>query len=294
MLMLAVLLAGGGAQCLPTRWQGTPAGPVAPRLLPDNPTLDQVIGVVNTNTQNVHTYWTNNARISVAGLPPLRADIALERPRRFRLRADTVLTGLEADLGSNDEQFWFWARRSQPPALYFCSHERFAVSPIRQILPVDPRWIVEALGLTTFDPSAQHAGPIRVHGDRLEVRSRLPSPAGELVKITVVDAARGWVIEQHLYTAQGERLASALGSGHRFNPVANVSLPAHIELQLPNAQLQLKIDTGDFQVNTLQGDPTQLWTRPVYPGNAEIDLGRPPAVPASTAQPAPAGMSGPQ
>ena len=57
-------------------------------------------------------------RSAGGAFPRLRASVAFQRPRRFRLRADTGLTGTELDLGSNDDLFWFWVRREQPPAMY--------------------------------------------------------------------------------------------------------------------------------------------------------------------------------
>ena len=53
----------------------------------------------------------------------LSGNIAAERPGRFRLTAGTAVTGQEIDLGSNDELFWMWVRRNQPPAVYFCRHD---------------------------------------------------------------------------------------------------------------------------------------------------------------------------
>ena len=75
-------------------------------------------------------------------LPILTANIAAERPGRFRLTAGTAITGQEIDLGSNDELFWMWVRRNQPPAVYFCRHDQFANSAIRQMMPVEPAWLL--------------------------------------------------------------------------------------------------------------------------------------------------------
>lgn len=109
-----------------------------PRLLPAPPampTLAQVIEVVDRNNAQIQSFVANNATVSGPGLPSLRATVAFQRPRRFGLRAEVSgFTGPELDLGSNDELFWFWVRREQPPALYFCRHDQFAMSPARQSL----------------------------------------------------------------------------------------------------------------------------------------------------------------
>ena len=130
-----------------------------PRVLPPSPTLEQVIAVVNRNSSQIHSFSTNRASISGPGFPSLGASVAFERPRRFRLRAGTGLTGPEIDVGSNDELFWFWLRRDQPPAVYYCRHDQFAACQARQTLPFDPAWLIEALGMAEFDPALPHQRP---------------------------------------------------------------------------------------------------------------------------------------
>src|SRR6185437_10713173 len=157
----------------------------------------------------IRSLYTTDASVSASLIPSLRANVALERPRRFRMRAETGLTGPEVDLGSNDQLFWFWVRRLQPPSIYYCTHQQFQVSRIREMVPVEPEWLIEALGITGFDPAAQHAGPTPVSGGRLEIRTQIPRSDGKVwTKNTIVDGARGLVLEQHWYDQNGNRVAS--------------------------------------------------------------------------------------
>lgn len=259
------------------------------RVLPPTPTLAQVMQVVNDNSAKVQSLYTTDASISVPLMPALHANIALERPRKFRLRAETTLTGPEVDLGSNPELFWFWVRRApkdEPKAVYFCSHANFANSPARRMLPVEPEWLIEALGVATFDPNGQHRGPIPVGTGRLQIQSSLTTASGPMTKVTVVDELRGLVLEQHLYDAQGQRIASALTSQHQADPVSGAVLPRHVEIQWPATQFSLKIDLRTLQVNNLAGDPQQLWSLPDYPGWPPFDLGQPQGQPMMQFQPA--------
>jgi hypothetical protein len=276
-LLLAVLLpfAAGGATCMRNAWPTN--APQAPQVLTQASSLDQVIAAVNANSARVNSFQTNNARISAPGVPTLGGNIAVERPRKLRLRADTPLTGPEVDLGSNDNEFWFWVRRSEPPAVYFCRHDQSG--PMRQAMGIDPDWLVDALGLTTFDPAAQHSGPYPKRGGKLEIHSVIAKPGGNVTKVTVVDAQKAWVLEQHVYDAAGKRIASAVATNHRYDPVVGVTLPGEVNLQMPAAQLTLTIDLGNFRLNSLIGDPMQLFARPVYPGYQEVNLAGPAAIP---------------
>jgi len=271
--IVLILFCCAGAQCRQTTWPLLPGYTQgAPRLLPENPTREQVIQVVNANTDRVRFYKTNNASISISGLSSLKTSIAMEKPNRFRLTAGTALTGAEVDLGSNDKLFWLWVRRAEPRQLYACRHDQYATSQAARSIPVEPKWLIEALGLVRFDPRDRHTGPYARRSGDLEIRSRSATPAGDLVRITVVDPIYGWVLEQHVMTATGVILASAVASGHRYDAELGVSLPSRVEIQMPPAQLSIKIDVGDVILNRPVGDPAAMWAKPSYPGFPEVDL----------------------
>jgi hypothetical protein len=247
----------------------------APRALPTTPTLEDVVRVVNENTARVQTLTTNDASLGVPMSPSLNTTLSLERPRRFRLRAQTAFTGPEVDLGSNDDLFWFWVRRNKPEALFYCRHDQFATSPARQIIPVEPEWLIEALGLTEFHAVDQHFGPERVGEGRLSIRTVRPTALGQFTKVTKIDEAYGWVLEQHLYDERGQRIASALTSDYYRDMAANVSLPRTIDIQLPATQMNMKIRVGSWRVNALDASAAPLWQMPDYPGFPPVDLGNP-------------------
>ena len=193
LLLCTGLLALSGASC-PRTWERY-INPL-PRVLPPSPTLEQVIDVVNRNSSQIRAFSTNHASLSGSGFPSLGASVAFERPRRFRLRAGTGLTGTEIDLGSNDELFWFWMRRNQPPAIYYCRHDQFATSQARLTTPFEPGWLIEALGVMEFDPALPHQGPQPLPDERLRIDAIRNTPEGPLTKITILDSSQGWVLEQ--------------------------------------------------------------------------------------------------
>src|SRR5207244_1355052 len=82
-----------------------------------------------------------------------------------------------------------WVLRNQPPSLFFCRHDQFAASAARQIVPVEPEWLIPAMGVVSFEPTEQHQGPFAVHGGRLEIRSTPPptaNPSQGVSRITIV------------------------------------------------------------------------------------------------------------
>ncbi|NLX96775.1 MAG: hypothetical protein GXY83_11410 [Rhodopirellula sp.] len=270
LLVVLSLLAGLGA---PGCRSAAPfyASPPAP-VLPPTPTLEQIIQTVNANSSQIQSLSTSDATLSGPQFPTLRASVAFERPRRLRLRAETALTGPELDLGSNDEVFWFWIRRSHPPVVYYCRHEQFDISPARSMFPVRPEWLIESLGIDALDPNQPHQGPIPVAEGRFEVRTLRPTVDGETTKVTVIDGMRGLVIEQHLYDVQGRLLASSVVTQHRRDPLTGVYVPQTLDIRSPSAQFSMRLDLGKVVVNRLAGDPSLLWTIPSYGGLQAVDL----------------------
>lgn len=268
--LLMLLFVASGANC--NQWV---RGYTQPRMLPQTATMDQIVAVVNENANRVQSLQSTSATLSVAGAPSLRATVALAPPRRLRLRADGSLTGPELDLGSNDDLLWLWVRRNQPPAMFFCRHEQFGMSNARQIIPVEPEWLIDAAGLGRIDTTQPLEGPFPVHGDRVEIRSRKMTSTGEITQITVVDQWEGTVVEQDVYNPQGQLLAVARSSRFIRDPASGATLPRSIDVQWPTAQLSFHLDVANWLVNSAANDNPTLWTKPEYPGYPNVDLADP-------------------
>jgi hypothetical protein len=269
LLLLAGLFVTTGAGCPQIIQQYTQP---LPRALQPSAPLDQVIEVVNDNSARVQSFYAPRATVKVSGFPGLRSVIAFQRSRNFRLRAETSFTGPEIDLGSNNDLFWFWVRRNQPPALFYCRHDQFAATSARQVIPVEPDWLVQALGLVTFDATEQHQGPFPVQAGHIQIRSTPPAGQSGTPRITVIDDSRGIVLEQHVYDARGQRLATAILSKHVRDPQTGAILPRLVDIQWPPAKLDFEIELGDVQLNTLGENSPELWTKPTYSGFGEVNL----------------------
>ena len=115
LMMLCTLLVASGASCPHKAWQ--PFKPSAPVVFKGQPSLDEVTQVINTNRAKITGIYSTNSRISGSDFPSLRTSLAVAGNRNLRLRAGTGVTGQEMDVGSNEEVFWVWIKRSEPAAL---------------------------------------------------------------------------------------------------------------------------------------------------------------------------------
>ena len=146
---------------------------------------------------------TTGAKLHVAGAPTLSASLALERPRRLRMQASLGFTGMELDLGSNDEEFWFWAKRNEPPGVYVARHSEADAPGVRSVLPVPPTWLIDALGIVEMNDDCQYQGPFARSAEQFEIRAVCPTGYGYLTKVIVVDARFGYIVEQFVFDPDG-------------------------------------------------------------------------------------------
>jgi hypothetical protein len=287
MLVVVGLFSLSGSSCPRAFTWTTPA----PRVLPPNPTPEQVVQAVNQHSSQIQSFSSNSATLSGTGFPPIGANLAFQRPNFFRLRAGTGLLGAEVDLGSNDQLFWFWVKRNQPPGVYFCRHDQYAGSRARQMMPIEPQWLIEALGVARFDPNLPHQGPFPVAGGRLQMRTIRETPQGSITKVTVVDAASALVMEQQVLDPRGQLLASAVTEGYRRDAYSGLFMPQSVRINSPPNQFSMKLSLGNLEVNRLAGNPGELWAMPSYPGSQPVDLCSPSFAP--PAAPAQVGMQPP-
>jgi hypothetical protein len=272
-LLLALLLPTTGATCNPFRRGGetlAPAAFVAP------PTLDDIIYAVNANTSRIQSLQSDSVSLSAQGYPSLRATIAMQAPRCFRLRANFL--GPELDVGSNNEDFWFWAKSNPEPVVYYARHDQLEDGSLRRLIPMEPSWLMEAFGLVYLEPGGQHQGPFPRSDGSVEVRTQM-GPSGQTTRMLIIDGKYGWVTQQQMLDANGQVLAFAKASNHRQYQAAGVSLPHHIEITIPRAQLAMVLDVGQYTVNQLAGDPAQLWALPQLDGYELKNLAEMPPAP---------------
>jgi len=243
-----------------------------PDVLPPSPTLEQVMSAINGNSSRIYNFQTDHAVISSPDFPSLRASVVFERPLRLRLKGGTGVTGLELDLGSNDELFWMWVRRD--PQLYFCRHSEFLASPIARQFPLEPRWLIEALGLVELDPQDMHRGPQPAGQDRLRVVSRRETPHGTTIRVLTLEAGTALIFDQEVYDSSGQLIAAAKAHRHRRDPLTGLIMPQVVSIHSPQFGLTLQIDLGNLRINRPLEVAPDVWQMPHYEGWAPVDLAR--------------------
>ena len=253
--------------------------------LPPNATAEEILARINENAYSefspdgLKSYRCDDVSVRMQGVPaPMRASMVVEAPRNLRLRVANPLSGGEAvDIGSNEAQFWMWAKDSKPANVLVCSHDQIAVATQVTSLPLPfrPDWLMEVLGVSP------------ISGSKYEVRRAKPkSPIAELIsvqrtpdqqpvrRIVKVNTMYGVVTEHRVESMDGKMIARAIMSHHWRDPGTRLILPRQIAIDWPAADqtlaLTLELKTVDFNPPS---ESIAMWNVPQIPGFPEFDLG---------------------
>ena len=243
------------------------------------PTQQQLLDSLNARSAAARQL-NSRVTISMPGAPKIKGTLQVEFPDRLRLKAGVLGSSeLGVDVGSNAKEFWIWSKAQlpgQPPAFYHADHLAFSRSPIRQSIPLEPKWLIEAIGLPNFSPTDTHYGPTQAPGGRMKLFTVHQTPSGPQTRVTLLSTATGLVQQQAMYDANNTLIAYTNTTNYKNYPEENISLPQTVELHVPqpNGQtVKIEIGLGSYSINALYGDPNKMWARPVPPaGVRTIDL----------------------
>ncbi len=155
-LVMAVALSSMGC-----RAAGTGTLSLFPRTPSTQGTLDveEYVAQHNRNAESIQSLVAKPSIKASTRLRPqvhLDGHMALERPRNFRMEL-TSFGVTKADIGSNDEEFWFWV--SGDPSIYWCRYADLENTSLA--MTYRPDWIIEAMGLKTISPVEAHQIQVR-------------------------------------------------------------------------------------------------------------------------------------
>ncbi len=282
----AVILIASAGGCSISRMGGTAPLPVA---FTAPPTMEQVVYAINANSSRVQQLHSTSVQLSVPGEPlSLNGTLDFERsptpsesPGRFRLGGE-IFGSRQLDLGSNDREYWMWVKQWKPPMVLWGRHADFYRSAAREILPVPPSFIVDAMGLVSIDPNTvTHEEPYESSSQVagvLEIRTVIPTPRGNLTRVFQVDQEKATILQQAVYDTNVEPpllLAVADASRFTYDNQTGVILPRTMKVKLPPAGLAFDFEVDNYTINEPISDPDSLWSMPRLDGHQYLDLANP-------------------
>jgi hypothetical protein len=296
MRFLSLTLAFGAlvplAGCVDSKWaflrrQDTP--PPAPG---NAPTADQLVAYLNRNAEQITSLQCMHVDLDCKYRLQqfhVAARMVCEKPRNFRLVAE-ALSKTEADIGSNRDEFWLWIARNDPPYLLHCSYQALEQGGVRLPFPVQPDWVMEALGMAAYPADGRYQLIPNRRTGQLELVQDTMNQGRRAQRVTVFDNhpnARVRVKAHILRDERGQEICAAYIRDVDF--INGIMVPRKVDLVYPAERLQMRFtlfaDANDVVLNRPL-DPEQardLFSRPSWRGVQTYDLG------ATASQVSPAG-----
>lgn len=184
----------------------------------------------------------------------LRGKMMAQKPRNFRMSADS-LGNRVVDLGSNDEEFWYWISKSKPPYQVYCGYKDLKEGRVKQMpFPFQPEWVMETMGLGPYGPVDRYK--MESDNDTIRLVESSTSPQGRPVKKVIVFKRRPQQPPQPQVTdyllideGTGKEICSAKISEVQIERTTGATLPRRLELRWPAESVKLAMKFDDLSVN---------------------------------------------
>jgi hypothetical protein len=273
LFMLAVLLVcASGATCIRRNNISEFQPPI---VFQETPSVDQIAEFLN-RSRNIQEIQSRAVTVRIPDVPGLSANLIWQRSRNFRVQGGlSKMLGTDFDIGSNDELFWMATRHGPSPTMFVAQHQEFDAQLNRQVLPVSPVWLVEALGILELDPSLVLREPQMRPDGTLEILSQVPTAGGMYQRTLVLDPQRGVSRQIILRDPTGRLLAQATQSNHYYYESVQYALPHQVNVQLipvDGPPLELAFEVAYYAVNANEGNDASRFVLPDLEGYTVINL----------------------
>lgn len=173
----------------------------------------------------------------------LMAKMVAQKPRNFRM-GGVVLGKDVVDLGSNDQEFWWWIDKSDPYQ-FFCSYKDWNEGKVQGInFPFQPEWIMEAMGLGPYGPPEKYQ--VESDANTIKLVEKVRSPQGKTFKKVIVFNRRPQappnpqVMEYKLIDdGTGKDICVAQIQSTQLDKTTNAILPARMEFRWPEMNVKM-------------------------------------------------------
>ena len=259
---LAVVVAA--VSCLPgCKRDVQPDTPVTATT--EKPTAANLVAYMNENARLVSSIKSTQVQIDAkqgGEAIGLEGSLFCQKPRDFRLRA--VVAGQPAvDIGSNDNEFWFWISQAKDQdgvaRVHYCSYQDMAAGKARMPFPFQPDMIVAALGMGEYDPTKEYT--LKEDARTLQLVEPAASAQGDKVyKVTVFNKARvapgkPQVLAYVLQDEKGNEVCRANVLEVQTVPAAGDAravLPLKVQLVWKQQQIEMAMRLYNTQVNGIE------------------------------------------
>jgi hypothetical protein len=265
-----------GCSLTPINRDRKPPPPNLPQKPPDAAAL---VSYLNQNAARVQSVRAKVDIDAKQGKQPvgLGGHLACQKPRDFRLKAN-VLGKPAVDIGSNNDEFWYWISQAPDPYVYHCSYSDMSTGKVRLPFPFHPDMVIAAMGIAEYDPAAKYE--LKEYPKTVELIQDTTTPSGESVKrVTVFNkyqsaAGQPQVLGHALIDARGKPICRATVHKVTVDHATNAVVPTSVTIDWPAQEMSMKLMLSDVKTNALDKTMSgRLFSRSDLAGES-FDLGR--------------------
>jgi hypothetical protein len=253
------------------------------------PPVPNLVHYMDNNAKLVKSLRCMDVNLTVQkGIVPINAPgrMVCQQPRDFRMSArHPIQRSDEVDIGSNDQEFWFWIKQAEPPQglkvapQFHCSYQAMQEGKVKYLpFPFQPEWIMETLGMGQYGPASRYEPQAVVdqQSERIKLIEHTKSPQGQAVRKVIVFNRRkvtGTQPQITDYLLEEEGTGKVICSAHiletQFDKNGAV-LPRRLELRWPEQKLKLGMELNGVEINP-QFNPGMFVRQPMN-GIPSMDL----------------------
>lgn len=278
--LAAVLLVSG---CADSKWSPLRHSQDNVRLPADKlPTSAQLVSMLNSNAAKIQSLQCTNLELDVkqGSLQDWHIDgkLVCQKPRHFRMQA-LALGHTEADIGSNDQEFWYWIKHGDPYLIH-CSYQDLANGGVRIPFPFQPDWVMEALGMSEYEIEPVPAYSVQPNGRTIQLVQLTRNSQGKRVrKVTEFNPSRWYVSAHVLQDEAGKEICRAQIIESQQTAEGAV-LPRKVTFSYPAEGFQMRMTLGRRANDLILNQrfdaqrANELFSRPALSGVPSYDLAR--------------------
>ena len=210
------------------------------------PSKEDLVQYLNYNSSNIPGLQSDDVSLTCySGGPvgiPVSAKLRCQGPRNFRMKA-TAVGSEEVDLGSNDQEFWYWIKRGDKYQ-FFCSYQALESGNVKYTpFPFQPDWVLEAMYMGKYGPAERYE--LVVEKEKLKLVEKTKSPQGTPVRKVIVfnrrqaEKDQPQVTDFQLVDEASNKLICSAHVVRRTVIPGKCEFPRELELRWPEQSMKL-------------------------------------------------------
>lgn len=264
---VGLLLTVAAAGCSSTRWGFVKNDTPKPAVAGDVPSVAALVDYLNNNANRMDSLHVEHLDMTCTHGSQsfgVSGHMVTQKPRNFRLGAKAVGNPV-VDLGSNDNEFWYWIGKAKPPYQVFCSYQDLHDGRVRRMpFPFQPEWVMESMGFGTPAPRDKPRLPygppekykLEHDRDTLRLVEKSVSSQGQPIRKVIV-LRRHPVQPPHpqvtdyllVDDATGKEICGAKIKEIKIDRHTGAIVPYHMELRWPSEELKLTMWLKEHSLN---------------------------------------------